>query len=402
VAAPKAAALKPAAPHSAKAAAPPAAAEAPAAAGAVGVAGGNLEEDVAALSTARPFLSATSAVPARGDVERFSRSESGGAALKLINKRLEKDVRSVEVEVSEIRAVLKTLPPGFNYADMMTRQAAIEAEHKIALAAVESRAVAAREALVAPLAAEVSPAPPSPAGVARNPGDSDEMNRLKQKVASQQRFISELQEEAAALSGVLLAADELKKRYGVLETRHAALEDDLADQVALEASARKAKERTDVQLALAQDDAASRLKDNEALSSALRNAEERIAALEQRLAREVALREAAERDEARRLATNVPVSTQFAPGSRDAQVQTAFKTPGMTLRSVNSFAQVPAKRLGPGAVTPAIFDAVAAAAMDPASQRPAAPGSRGALHGDVRRYRELLSLPDVPHSARHS
>ena len=55
-----------------------------------------------------------------------------------------------------------------------------------------------------------------------------------------------------------------------------------------------------------------------------------------------------------RLETNVGVGTQWSPESVDASVQTTFKTPGMTLRRLNSVSRYPHPRCGPGVVMPAI------------------------------------------------
>ena len=78
----------------------------------------------------------------------------------------------------------------------------------------------------------------------RKEGREEELQRLKQRSASQQNFIIELQEEVTNMKSLMFAADELKRQQGELEDRYRLLENKFTEKAEIEVSSRKVREQS--------------------------------------------------------------------------------------------------------------------------------------------------------------
>ena len=186
----------------------------------------------------------------------------------------------------------------------------------------------------------------------RKEGREEELQRLKQRSASQQNFIIELQEEVTNMKSLMFAADELKRQQGELEDRYRLLENEFTEKAEIEVSSRKARERAEMQLNLAQAGIASLTREKQVLTVALKTRSEDISKMELKLEQTQQAYEDMLQGERFRLETNTDVGIQHSPHLAEACAQTSFKTPTMTLRHINSFYHVPHRKQGPGSATP--------------------------------------------------
>ena len=266
-------------------------------------------------------------------------------------------VGHLATEFSELRDLTKSLPPGFSYVEMVSKITVLEQ--------------AAKEA--------------GESELGKKGGREEELQRLKQRNASQQNFIMELQEEVATMKGLMFTADEIKRQYSELEDKYRLLENEFTEKAENEVNSRKAKERIELQLTLAHADISTLTRDKESLVVSLKSNEDLISKLELKLTHTVRAYEDVMQQEKIRLETNRDVGTQFSPMLAHVDTQTSFKTPGMTLRQINSFAHVPNRKWGPGSVTPAIVDQRSLSTLElPLSyQRPTTSGSQGVFQNAV-------------------
>ena len=258
-------------------------------------------------------------VPAQSDVDEFN------VVFTNLASQFTSALQAVSVELLEARAVISTLPDGFSYKEMAEKLSVLEQ--------------ASRET--------------GEGDQGKRSGREEELQRLKQRNASQQNFIMELQEEVATMKGLMFAADEIKRQYSELEDKYRLLENEFTEKAENEVNSRKAKERIELQLTLAHADVASLSRDKGTLTDALKANEDAITKLESKLAHALKVYEDVVQRERSRLETNRDIQTQFNPTLLDIAIQTSFKTPAMTLRQINSYSHVPHRRRGPGLVTPA-------------------------------------------------
>ena len=232
----------------------------------------------------------------------------------------------ISAEICASREVLTTLPEGFSYKAMVERMSILEQTSRESVEGDQGK----------------------------KGGREEELQRLKQRNASQQNFIMELQEEVATMKGLMFAADEIKRQYSELEDKYRLLENEFTEKAENEVNSRKAKERIELQLTLAHADVASLSRDKSSLMDSLNECEDVNTKLESKLAHALRIYEDVMQRERSRLETNRDVQTQFNPTLIDIEIQTSFKTPTMTLRQINSYSHVPHRRWGPGTVTPAV------------------------------------------------
>jgi len=258
---------------------------------------------------------------------------------------------NVATELRSLRNLSDQLPANFSYSEMQSKVTMLEQ--------------AAKEA--------------GESDSGKKGGREEELQRLKQRNTSQQNFIMELQEEVATMKGLMFAADEIKRQYSELEDKYRLLENEFTEKAENEVNSRKAKERIELQLTLAHADISTLTRDKESLIVSLKSNEDLISKLELKLMQTQRVYEDVVQHEKNRLETNRDVGTQFSPLLVDASAQTSFKTPGMTLRQINSFAHVPHRKWGPGLVTPAIIDHKSLETLElPLSyHRPTTSGSQG-------------------------
>lgn len=263
-------------------------------------------------------------------------------------------------ELSSLRMLTNTLPTDFSYSENLAKITMLEQ--------------AVKEA--------------GDGESGKKGGREEELQRLKQRNASQQNFIMELQEEVATMKGLMFAADEIKRQYSELEDKYRLLENEFTEKAENEVNSRKAKERIELQLTLAHADIASLTREKESLVVTMKNNEDLISKLELKLMHTQRVYEDVVQHERMRLETNRDIGTQFSPMLLDINVQTSFKTPGMTLRQINSFAQVPHRKWGTGRVTAAIADCRTMSDREFTSQKkPSTPGISQQFSSSVSGYR---------------
>jgi len=233
-------------------------------------------------------------------------------------------------ELSALRSLTLSLPKNFSYSETMEKMERLEEK--------------------------VNEASEMSSEVGKKNGREEEMQRLKQRNASQQNFVIELQEEIATMKSLMFAADEVKRQYSELEEKYRLLENEFTEKAENEVNSRKAKERIELQLTLAQAEIASLANEKENLVAAVKRTEAGISKLELQLSHTQRAYEDMLQHERSRLETNKHIGTQNSPLLHDIHVQTSFKTPGMTLRQVNSFDHVPHRRRGFESVTPSVTD----------------------------------------------
>mmetsp|Transcript_31668 Transcript_31668/g.97870 ORF Transcript_31668/g.97870 Transcript_31668/m.97870 type:complete len:958 (+) Transcript_31668:4516-7389(+) len=233
-------------------------------------------------------------------------------------------LEDISVEVHAAHKILQTFPEGVSYSDMAEKISTLEQG---------SREIA---------------------DTTKKHGREEELQRLKQRSAAQQNFILELQEELGTVKGLVFAADEIKRQYGEIEEKYRLLENEFTEKAETEVNARKAKERLELQLTLANADITSLSHDKETLMESLRDNKMAAESLESKLAHVQQNYENVMQREQSRLDTNKDIQTQFNPAVVDEGVQTEFKTPDVTLRQINSYSHIPHRRLGLGLVTPTI------------------------------------------------
>ena len=187
----------------------------------------------------------------------------------------------------------------------------------------------------------------------RKTGREEELQRFKQRSASQQNLIIELQEEVTNLKSLMFAADELKRQHSELEDRYRLLENEFTEKAETEANSRKARERAEMQLNIAQAGIASLAREKQVLAVDLKTKEEDISKMELKLVQTQRAYEDMLQGERFRIETNRDIGIQRSPFLAEACAQTSFKAPTMTLRHINSFYHVPHRKQGPGSVTPA-------------------------------------------------
>ena len=183
-------------------------------------------------------------------------------------------------------------------------------------------------------------------------GREDEVQRLKQRNAAQQNFILELQEKLATMKSLMFAADETKRQCNELEEKYRLLENEFTKKAESEVSARKAKQRIELQLTVASADIASLSRGRKILTDSLSESSRVLASLESKFAHVQGNYKDLMQREQLRLETNRDIQIQFNPMLSDADVQTAFVTSGSSLRQMNSHYHIPHRRHGPEVITP--------------------------------------------------
>lgn len=265
-----------------------------------------------------PDIPSTSALELEG-------SERVASRLVSLTGDLSSKLEQFLTELSTLRELANSLPENFSYSETLTRIGMLEQTIK-ELREKES---------------------------GRKEGREGELQRLKQRSASQQNFIIELQEEVTNMKSLMFAADELKRQQGELEDRYRLLENEFTEKAEIEVSSRKARERAEMQLNLAQAGIASLTREKQVLTVALKTRSEDISKMELKLEQTQQAYEDMLQGERFRLETNTDVGIQHSPHLAEACAQTSFKTPTMTLRHINSFYHVPHRKQGPGSATPA-------------------------------------------------
>ena len=264
-----------------------------------------------------PDIPSTSALELEG-------SERVASRLVSLTGDLSSKLEQFLTELSTLRELANSLPENFSYSETLTRIGMLEQTIK-ELREKES---------------------------SRKGGREEELQRLKQRSASQQNFIIELQEEVTNMKSLMFAADELKRQHSELEDRYRLLENEFTEKAEIEVSSRKARERAEMQLNLAQAGIASLTREKQVLTVALKTRSEDISKMELKLEQTQQAYEDMLQGERFRLETNTDVGIQHSPHLAEACAQTSFKTPTMTLRHINSFYHVPHRKQGPGSATP--------------------------------------------------
>lgn len=228
-------------------------------------------------------------------------------------------------ELSTLRELASSLPENFSYSETLTT-------------------IGMLEQTITELGEKES---------GRKTGREEELQRFKQRSASQQNLIIELQEEVTNLKSLMFAADELKRQHSELEDRYRLLENEFTEKAETEANSRKARERAEMQLNIAQAGIASLAREKQVLAVDLKTKEEDISKMELKLVQTQRAYEDMLQGERFRIETNRDIGIQRSPFLAEACAQTSFKAPTMTLRHINSFYHVPHRKQGPGSVTPA-------------------------------------------------